>query len=122
MTRALVRFAVNTLALYAAVWLLPGLRFEGPLGQFLLVGVVFGLVNGLLRPLLTILTCPLVVLTLGLFTLVINALLLLATGWISARWGLGFAVDGFGAALLGGIIVGITSTILALFLRDEANR
>lgn len=120
--RTLARFAANTLALYAAVWLVPGLRFEGSVGRFLLVGLVFGLVNTLLRPLLTILTCPLVVLTLGMFTLVINALMLLATGWLSARWGLGFSVDGFVAALLGGIIVGITSTLLALFLRDEANR
>ena len=120
--RMLRRFAVNTLALYAAVWLVPGLRFEGSIGRFLLVGLVFGLVNSLLRPLLTILTCPLVVLTLGLFTLVINALMLLATGWLSGRWDLGFSVDGFVAAFLGGIIVGITSTILALFLRDEAKQ
>jgi putative membrane protein len=118
----LVRFALNTLALYAAVWLVPGIRFDGSLGRFLLLGVVFGAVNTLLRPLLTILTCPLVVLTLGLFTLVINALMLLATAWLSERWDLGFAVDGFVAALLGGIIVAIASTILALFLGNEAKR
>ena len=118
----LVRFALNTLALYAAVWLVPGIRFDGSLGRFLLVGVVFGAVNTLLRPLLTILTCPLVVLTLGLFTLVINALMLLATAWLSERWDLGFAVDGFVAALLGGVIVAIASTILALFLGNEAKR
>lgn len=119
---ALLRFALNTLALYAAVWLVPGIRFDGSAGQFLLVGVVFGVVNTLLRPLLTILTCPLVVLTLGLFTLVINALMLLATAWLSARWDLGFAVDGFVAALVGGVIVGVASTILALFLGNEAKR
>lgn len=122
MTNLLIRLVVNTLALYAAVWLLPGLRYEGAPERFLLVGLVFGLVNSLLRPLLTVLTCPLVVATLGLFTLVINALLLLATGWLSARWGLGFSVDGFLPAFLGGIVVGITSTILALFLRDNRDR
>ena len=120
--RTLLRFALNTLALYAAVWLVPGIRFEGSPARFLLVGVVFGLVNTLLRPLLTILTCPFVVLTLGFFTLVINALMLLATAWLSARWNLGFSVDGFVAALLGGIIVSIASTILALFLGNEAKR
>lgn len=120
--RALLRFALNTLALYIAVRLVPGIRFDGTPGQFLLVGVIFGLVNTLLRPLLTILTCPLIVLTLGLFTLVINALMLLATGWMSARWDLGFSVDGFLAALLGSIVVSIASTLLALFLGNEAKR
>ncbi|HEX6644736.1 MAG TPA: phage holin family protein [Gemmatimonadales bacterium] len=119
---ALVRFAVGTAALYVAVWLVPGLEFAGSTARFLLLGVVFGLVNALLRPLLTILTCPLVVLTLGLFTFVINALLILATGWLSARWGLGFHVDGFLPALLGGVIVGITSTILTLFVGSEAKK
>jgi putative membrane protein len=118
----LIRFAVSTAALYAAVWLVPGLEFEGSTGRFLLLGVVFGLVNAVLRPLLTILTCPLVVLTLGLFTFVINALLILATGWISARWDLGFQVAGFWPALLGGIIVGITSTVLALLVGNEAKK
>ncbi|HEU4830506.1 MAG TPA: phage holin family protein [Gemmatimonadales bacterium] len=120
--RTLLRFALNTLALYVAVRLVPEIRFDGGVGQFLLVGLVFGAVNTLLRPLLTILTCPLVVLTLGLFTLVINALMLLATGWLSARWDLGFSVDGFVAALLGGIVVSIASTLLALVLGNEAKR
>lgn len=119
MRNLVIRLTVNTLALYAAVWLLPGLRYEGSEARFLLVGLLFGVVNSLLRPLLTILTCPLVVATLGLFTLVINALLILATGWLSERWGFGFSVDGFLPAFLGGIIVGITSTILALFLREQ---
>ena len=118
----LIRFAVSTAALYVAVWLVPGLEFEGSTARFLLLGVVFGVVNALLLPLLTILTCPLLVLTLGLFTFVINALLILATGWISARWGLGFHVSGFWAALLGGIIVGITSTALTLFVGSEARK
>jgi len=116
---ALVRFAINTLALYFAVWLVPGLDYEGTPERFLLVGLVFGLVNTLLRPLLAILTCPLVVITLGLFVLVINAVLLLATGWLSGQWGLGFSVNGFLPALLGGIIVGITSTILAVALKED---
>lgn len=119
MRHAIIRLVINTLALYAAVWLIPGIRYHGGTLGFLLVGLVFGVVNSLLRPLLMILTCPLVVATLGLFTLVINALLLLATGWLSARWGLGFSVDGFLPALIGGVVVGITSTIAALFLRED---
>ena len=65
--------------------------------------------NSLLRPLLTVLTCPLIVVTLGLFTLVINALMLLVTGWLSARWDLGFAVSGFWPAFWGGLVVGLVS-------------
>ncbi len=74
--------------------------------QLLLVAAVFGIVNSLLRPLLTVLTCPLIVLTLGIFTLVINALMLLVTGWLSTRWDLGFTVSGFWPAFWGGLVVG----------------
>ena len=117
-----VRFAANAVALAAAVWLVRGLRYEGGATGFLLVAALFGLVNALLRPLLTILTCPLIVLTLGLFTLVINAVLLLVTGWLSGRWGLGFTVAGFWPALAGGVIVTLISTIVALLLRDDEER
>ena len=79
----LVRLLVNTLAIYAAVELVSGLHFEqGPV-RFLLVAATLGLVNSFVRPFLTMLTCPLVLVTLGLFTLVINALMLRLTAWIS---------------------------------------
>jgi putative membrane protein len=122
MNRLLLRFLVNALALYLAVWLVPGLHYQGSTGRFLLLAVVFGLVNSLLRPLLTILTCPLVIATLGLFTLVINALLLLITGWLSQRWGLGLVVDGFWAAFVGGIVVTIVSIMLSLSVRPGGRR
>jgi len=122
MNRLLLRFLVNALALYLAVWLVPGLHYQGSAGRFLLVAVVFGLVNSLLRPLLTILTCPLVIATLGIFTLVINAVLLLITGWLSQRWGLGLAVNGFWAAFVGGIVVSIASIMLSLGMRSGGPR
>ena len=77
MRQLLVRWLINTLALYLAVTYVPGFHFEGGPGALLLLAALFGIVNSALRPLLTLLTCPLVLLTLGLFTLVINALLLL---------------------------------------------
>src|SRR5574337_223411 len=117
MRHLLLRFLVNALALLVAVWLVPGLHYAGTPTRFALVVVVFGVVNAVLRPLLTLLTCPLVVLTLGLFTLVINAVLLLVTGRLSAHWGLGLRVDGFLPALVGGLVIGIVSTALALFVR-----
>ena len=94
--------------------MVPGLDFTGGPGRLLLVAAVFGIINSTLRPLLTILTCPLIVVTLGLFTLVINALMVLATGRLSESWNLGFTVSGFWAAFFGGLVVGLVSVVLSL--------
>jgi putative membrane protein len=116
MRSLLLHWLLNAAALWAAAALLPGLDFSGTVIQLLMVAAIFGIVNSLLKPILTILTCPLIVLTLGLFTLVINAVLLLVTGWLSERWDLGFAVSGFWAAFLGGLVVGLVSLALSLAL------
>jgi len=116
MRSLLLHWLLNAAALWIAAWLLPGLDFRGSALDLLVVAAVFGVVNSLLRPILTVLTCPLIVLTLGLFTLVINAILLLVTGWLSARWDLGFSVSGFWAAFLGGLVVGVVSLGLTLAL------
>ncbi len=116
MRSLLVHWLMNAAALWLAAWLLPGLDFSGTVVQLLLVAAVFGIVNSLVRPILTILTCPLIVITLGLFTLVINALMLLLTGALSARWGLGFTVSGFWAAFWGGLVVGLVSVVISLLL------
>lgn len=120
MRSLLLHWLLNAAALWIAAWLLPGLDFTGSLTDLLLVAAVFGLVNSLLRPILTVLTCPLIVLTLGLFTLVLNAVMLLVTGWLSARWGLGFTVSGFTAAFFGGLVVGVVSLLLSLALPTAA--
>ena len=116
MMSLLLHWLLNAAALWVAAWLLPGLDFQGTVLQLLLVAAVFGIVNSLIRPILTVLTCPLIVVTLGLFTLVINALMLLLTGWLSARWNLGFAVGGFWPAFWGGLVVGVVSVLLSLAL------
>jgi putative membrane protein len=115
----LLHWILNAAALWAAAAIIPGLDFTGGPGKLLLVAAVFGIVNSTLRPLLTILTCPLIVLSLGLFTLVINALMLLVTGWLSESWNLGFAVSGFWAAFFGGLVVGLVSMVLSLGLRER---
>ena len=120
MRSLLLHWLLNAAALWVAAWLLPGLDFQGDAAQLLLVAAVFGIVNSLLRPILTVLTCPLIVVTLGLFTLVINACMLLLTGWLSARWDLGFSVTGFWAAFLGGLVVGLVSVLLSLLLPRPA--
>jgi putative membrane protein len=114
MRSLLLHWVFNAIALWMAAYFIPGLDFTGDLLGLLLVAAVFGLVNSLLRPLLTVLTCPLIVLTLGLFTLVINALMLLVTGWLSERWDLGFTVAGFWPAFWGGLVVGLVSLVLTL--------
>ena len=118
----IVRLLVNAAALFVAAWLVPGIRHDGSLLNLLIVAFLFGLVNSLLRPLLKLLTCPLILLTLGLFTLVINALMLMVTGWLSSQLGLGFHVDGFWAALVGGLIVALVSVALSMIVHDEEKR
>lgn len=115
----LIRWMINTIALSAAVQLVPGLHFtDGPL-QLLAVALVFGAVNAILRPILTVLSCPLVLLTLGLFTLVINALMLIFTAELADALHLGFRVDGFWPAFWGGLVVGMVSLALTLLVRDD---
>jgi putative membrane protein len=121
MRQLLLHWVFNAIALWASTWFVPGLDFTGTWWQLLLVAAVFGVVNGTVRPVLTLLTCPLVVLTLGLFMFVINALMLLLTGWLSAQWNLGFAVHGFWAAFFGGIVVGFVSLVLTL-IPNKAER
>jgi putative membrane protein len=122
MRSLLLHWLLNAAALWVAAWLLPGLDFQGTIVQLLLVAAVFGIVNSLVRPILTVLTCPLIVLTLGLFTLVINALMQLLTGVLSERWGLGFTVGGFWAAFWGGLVVGLVSVVLSLVLPGPRER
>ena len=114
MGHLILRLLINAAALLAAVWLIPGIDFVGGPARLIGVAAVFGIVNALVRPILTVLSCPLIVITLGLFTLVINALLLLLTGYLSQAWNLGFRVDGFLPAFLGGIVIGLVSTVLTL--------
>ena len=113
-----VRWLINTLAIYLAIRLIPGIHFDGGAGALLAVAALFGLVNSFLRPILTVLTCPLVLLTLGFFTLVINALLILVTAYLSKSFGLGLSVEGFWPAFWAGILIGIVSTILSLLVGE----
>lgn len=114
MRELLLRWLVTTIALYLAVLLVPGISFDEAQGawRLILVALVFGGVNALLRPLLTVLTCPLILITFGLFFLVVNGLLLMATSWASQKLGLGFTVAGFWPAFWGGLVVSIASTFL----------
>lgn len=119
MTRFILRWAINAAGLYLAVLLLPGVEPQGDLLSILWLALIFGLVNAFLRPLLKLLTCPLIVLTLGLFTLLINTFLFWLTGQVGQLFGIGFTVDTFLTAFLGALIVSVVSIVLSLILKDE---
>lgn len=111
----LLRLIINAIALYAAAYLIDGISWEGGnFGSLLVVALVFGLVNALIKPLLKLLSLPFLLLTLGLFTLVINALMLMLTAALTKS----FDVDGFVSALFGGIIISIVSSLLSNFIPD----
>jgi putative membrane protein len=115
-----IQTLINAAALYIAVMLVPNLEFDfgidGAWWKFLLVAVIFGVVNTFLRPILRILTLPITLMTLGLFLLVINALMLMLTGAISTELNLGFTVGDFLAALFGSIVISIVGFLLSLVI------
>ena len=116
----LIRLLVNAAALWVATLLVPGVSFDGGALPFLGVALVFGVVNAFIRPVLKILTFPLILLTLGFFALVVNGLMLWLTSSLSASFGLGFHVSGFWAAFWGAIVVSLTSLILSLLIREPS--
>ena len=113
-----IQLLINAAALYVAVLVVDGLDFnfdrEGAWVEFILVALIFGLVNTFLKPILRLLTLPITMVTLGLFLLVLNALLLLLVGWISTELSLGLMVDGFVPALLGSIVISIVGFLLSM--------
>ena len=112
----LLSLLINAAALWVATRLVDGISFTGTIPTLLGVALVFGVLNVVLRPILTFLTFPFFILTLGLFTFVLNAVMLLITSAASEALGLGFHVDGFVPALIGALVVSIISYGLSLFV------
>ena len=110
--RPLIRLLVTAASLWVAVRIVPGLSFQGGVLAFLGVAVVFAVVNAVARPLALLFSLPLLVVTLGLFWLVVNGLMLWLTAALSGALGLGFEVRGFWAAVLGALVVSVASWIL----------
>ncbi len=119
MIKFFIRWAINALALYVAILVVPGIDFDGDWTGLLWLALIIGLLNALVRPLLKFLTCPLILLTLGLFTIVINTIVLMLTSSIGQALNLGLTIDGFWSAVLGSIVISIVSTILSVILHDE---
>src|SRR5271166_2517914 len=111
----LVRLVINAAALFAVAYLVPGVHLTGWVGA-LVAALVLGIVNAILRPILIILSLPLEILTLGLFTFVINALLF----WLVGRLGIGLTVDGFWPALFGSTVLWLVSWVLSAILTPRS--
>ncbi|MET0789837.1 MAG: phage holin family protein [Cellulomonas sp.] len=118
----LVRVLINGVAIWLAALILPGLEIVGgdtgwqQLGIILLIALVFGIVNAIVKPIVAILSIPLYILTLGLFTIVVNALMLMLTAWITEATSWGLRIDNFGVACWGGIIIAIVSLVLSVLV------
>ncbi|MEU8570381.1 phage holin family protein [Streptomyces pathocidini] len=123
MKHFVVKTIANAAALLVAIWLLQDITLTGDsVGRkaltLILVALVFGLVNFIVKPVVKLLAFPLFILTLGLITLVINALMLLLTSWLADKLDLSFHVEGFWTAVLGGLIVSIVSWAMNVVLPD----
>jgi putative membrane protein len=120
--KLLLRWVITSLSLLMAAWLVPGIRVESSgVATFAAMAVILGLVNAVVRPLLKLMSCPLIILTLGFFVLIINGFTLWIASGIAIRWfHVGFYVDGFWAAFFGAIIVSIVSVVLNALVQDDA--
>ncbi len=113
MTHVILRIMINALSIAIAVKIVDGITFTGEWWRMIIVGAVFGVVNSFLKPIVTLFTFPLIILTLGLFTLVVNTLMLLVTVSLSEPLKLGLEIHGFWPAFKGAIIISIVSMILS---------
>jgi putative membrane protein len=125
MKNFIIRLIINAVALYVAVALLNGRGLTPQTSNwlsFIWLALIFGLVNAILKPVLTVLSCPILILTLGLGSLLINTLLFYLSGVIGTSFGVGFTVSGFWTAFLGALIVSVVSFILNTLLREEMRK
>ena len=122
--KLLIRWVIASLALFAAAWLVPGITVDGSgWVVYAVMAIVLGLNNAIVRPLLKLMTCPLILLTLGLFVLVINGITLWLASVIAVNWfHVGFYVNGFWPGFLGALIVSIVTVVLSALVREDDNK
>jgi putative membrane protein len=123
----ILRLVANAVALAIATWILSGISLTGSsmtskIITLLIVALIFGVLNMIIKPIFALFSAPLILLTLGLFLIVINACMLLLTSWLAGLFDLGWRVDGFWTAVLGAIIISIVSFVLNVFLPDPDDK
>ena len=122
MIRLIIRLAVNAIALWAAFQIVPGLEYTAESNtSLILIALVFGLVNALVRPIIILLTCPLIILSLGFFVLIINTIMLSLTIWLAGpdTLNLGISSTGFWATFFGAIVISFVSGAINLLIKDN---
>lgn len=115
----LARWLILAVAIGVTAWLMPGFDIHGGIWGLIIVSAVLGLINAIIRPIVMFFTCPLVILTLGLFTLVINAALLSLTAWLLPSY---MTLTGCWTTFFASLIISIVSGVLNLFVHDDSRR
>lgn len=123
MKKFLIQLVINAFAFFVAITILRGQGImpqgENYWASYLILGLIFGIINAILRPILSLIGCPVIILTLGFGILLINTLLFFLTGLIGTRFGVGFTVSGFWPAFLGALIVSVIGVVFNIILHNE---
>jgi putative membrane protein len=118
--RYILQWLITSLAIFAAFSLVPGITFSGNGYEIGIIAMIYSVINLLIRPILTLITCPMIILTLGMFTVIINGVLLLITADLAKYFGIDFQIETFFTALMGAVVISLTTFVLNL-LSGENN-
>jgi putative membrane protein len=119
MEKYFIKWIINTIAIMIAIKLVPGIVYAGEWWGILVVGLLFGLINTFIRPFIKLFALPLLIFSLGLFTFIINAMMLSLTSWLSDKFHLGFHVESFKAAFFGALLISLASMVLSCLIPSE---
>ena len=119
MDKYFIKWLVNTIAIMLAIKFVPGIVYAGQWWGILVVGLIFGLINTFIRPFIKLFALPLLIISLGLFTFIINAMMLSLTSWLSGKFQLGFHVEGFRAAFWGALLISLASLVLSCLIPSD---
>jgi putative membrane protein len=117
-----LKWLITSLAIFAAIYLVPGIYFTGPGWQLGIIAAIFSMVNLLIRPILMLITCPMIILTLGLFSVAINALMLILTANVAVYLGIEYSIDSFTTAFIGALVISFTSLVLNMLAGEGSVR
>lgn len=118
--RSILQWLITSLAIFAAFSLVPGITFTGNGYEIGIIAMIYSVINLLIRPVLTLITCPMIILTLGMFTVIINGVLLLITADLAKYFGIDFQIETFFTALIGAVVISLTTFVLNLLSGESS--